>query len=107
MPPIAGVVSATVGATMSILTVPVLAEPGAAPVLPAPSVALQTMACVPFPLTLRVPCALDVPRPDRPPTAIDAPPSVQATEATFDTSAAVTDTSTGAVMKYPAWPFGA
>ena len=44
----------TVGASTSILTVPVFDDPLAAPLLPAPSVAVHEMLCVPFPLIVTV-----------------------------------------------------
>ena len=56
-----GATNLTVGPLVSIFTVPVLVEPGAAPVLPELSVATQTRAKIPSLASVMIPLAFGVP----------------------------------------------
>jgi hypothetical protein len=100
-----GAVIATVGFTVSILTIAgIRDEPPAAPALPAPSVALQLKLCVPSAVKLRLPLAVVVPTPIRLSVmALDVPLTVstQLIAVTVDGSVADTPTVTGLAVNQP------
>jgi len=80
----------------------VFVEPGAAPLLPTLSVAVQTTLCVPSPETLRVAVAVGVPIPD---SLLRLAP-VQLIDITFEASLAVTVPVTGELLNQPLLPSG-
>ena len=105
-------VAVAVGLTVSILTTTGIAvEPAEAPVLPALSVAVQEMLCVPSPETLKEPLALGVPMPEGLPTGSGVTPSKQVMAVTLllpvVVSFAVTVPKTGECLNQLLSPSGA
>ena len=96
----AGLEIFTSGGTVSILTVPVLFEPGAAPVFFNPSFAVHTRLCVPSRVMFNCAVADGVPMPDCDASAIDDPLSLQLIDETLAGSVTDTTTTTGDVLRF-------